>query len=86
MLEKTPSEPKAAIREQALALGFDAVGFAPAAVSETAREGLAGFLAAGCHGDMGWLAAATHEACGRRPVAWSFWRPTTHRRATHSPC
>ncbi len=47
MFEKTPPEPKAAIREQALALGFDAVGFAPAALSETARENLGGLLAAG---------------------------------------
>ena len=56
MLEETPSEPRAAIRKRALELGFDALGFAPAALSEAAREGLAGFLAAGCHGDMGWLA------------------------------
>ncbi|MEM7170223.1 MAG: tRNA epoxyqueuosine(34) reductase QueG [Pseudomonadota bacterium] len=46
----------ASIRQQALALGFDAVGFAPATVSEEAKAGLAGFLAAGYHGDMGWLA------------------------------
>jgi epoxyqueuosine reductase len=48
---------KAAIRERALALGFDAVGFAPAASSAEARAGLAEFLAKGQHGDMGWLAA-----------------------------
>jgi epoxyqueuosine reductase len=45
-----------AIRAQALALGFDAVGFAAAQLSDQARAGLAGFLAAGYHGDMGWLA------------------------------
>ncbi|MBM3533082.1 MAG: tRNA epoxyqueuosine(34) reductase QueG [Alphaproteobacteria bacterium] len=48
---------KAAIREKALALGFDAVGFAPAALSDMARENLAAYLDQGLHGDMGWLAA-----------------------------
>ena len=69
MLEKTPPEPKAAIREQALALGFDAVGFAPAALSETARKNLGGFLAAGCHGDMGWLA----DNAARRGDPQTLW-------------
>ena len=45
-----------AIRARALAEGFDAVGFAPAALGDDVRSDLAGFLAAGCHGDMGWLA------------------------------
>ena len=45
-----------AIRAQALETGFDAVGFAPAALGEEVRQDLAGFLAAGHHGDMGWLA------------------------------
>jgi epoxyqueuosine reductase len=44
------------IRGRALALGFDAVGFAPAALGPEARDRLADFLAAGQHGDMGWLA------------------------------
>jgi epoxyqueuosine reductase len=48
---------KAAIREKALELGFDAVGFARASLAETARESLAAYLAAGYHGDMGWLEA-----------------------------
>jgi len=50
-----------AIREKALALGFDAVGFARAALAERAREDLAAYLAAGYHGDMGWLAARAAE-------------------------
>ena len=50
-------DPKAAIREKALALGFDAVGFAPAALSGEARDNLAHYLGQGLHGDMGWLAA-----------------------------
>jgi epoxyqueuosine reductase len=48
--------PAALIRARALALGFDAVGFARAELGPEARERLAAFLAAGRHGDMGWLA------------------------------
>jgi len=48
--------PKDAIRTRALALGFDAVGFAPATLNDNVRAGLAEFLANGYHGDMGWLA------------------------------
>jgi epoxyqueuosine reductase len=44
-----------AIRDLALAQGFDAVGFAPASAGARAGEGLKAFLAAGHHGDMGWL-------------------------------
>lgn len=46
-----------AIRDRALAEGFDAVGFASAAAAPELRERLAGFLDAGYHGDMGWLEA-----------------------------
>jgi epoxyqueuosine reductase len=49
------ADPRGAIREKALELGFDAVGFAKATLAPIAREGLAGFLAAGYHGDMGWM-------------------------------
>jgi epoxyqueuosine reductase len=52
---------KAAIRAQALALGFDAVGFAPPLLAAEARAHLAEFLARGYHGDMGWLAARAAE-------------------------
>ena len=45
-----------AIRAKALELGFDAVGFAPAELGEEARTRLQEFIAAGQHGDMGWLA------------------------------
>ena len=48
--------PDAAIRGRALELGFDAIGFAPAALGGEARARLREFLAAGQHGDMGWLA------------------------------
>src|SRR5580704_15860515 len=46
-----------AIRAEALARGFDAVGFAEAQLAESARAGLAEFLARGYHGEMDWLAA-----------------------------
>ena len=49
-------DPKALIRDRALSLGFDAVGFAPAALGAAVRADLAGFVARGYHGDMGWLA------------------------------
>jgi len=48
---------KAAIRAEALDLGFDAVGFAPAASTAAAKAGLREFLAEGLYGDMGWLEA-----------------------------
>ena len=49
-------EPADMIAEKALALGFDAVGFAPASLGVEARARLVDFLAAGHHGGMGWLA------------------------------
>jgi len=55
------SDLKTAIREQALALGFDAVGFAAASLGEEARAHLSEYLARGYHGDMGWLAARARE-------------------------
>src|SRR5215218_6781390 len=53
---EVPPDPRAAIRDRALALGFDAVGFCRATLAVEARERLLAFLAAGQHGDMGWLA------------------------------
>ncbi len=50
-----------AIRAKALSLGFHAVGFAPAALGPEARDRLADFLAAGHHGDMGWMAERTEQ-------------------------
>jgi epoxyqueuosine reductase len=49
-------ELKQRIRERALALGFDCVGFARAEVAAAARGEFLDFLAQGCHGDMDWLA------------------------------
>jgi epoxyqueuosine reductase len=52
---------EAAIRDKAFSLGFEAVGFAPAELGARARDRLHQFLAAGQHGDMGWLAARTEQ-------------------------
>ena len=49
------ADAKAAIRQAALDLGFDAVGFARPELAEEARQHLGEFLARGYHGDMGWL-------------------------------
>jgi epoxyqueuosine reductase len=51
------TDPRTAIRDKALSLAFDAVGFAPASLDAPTRRHLRDFLAAGWHGDMGWLAA-----------------------------
>jgi epoxyqueuosine reductase len=57
------------IRDRALALGFDAVGFCPAELGPEVRDRLATFLAAGQHGDMGWLA----ERTGQRTQPTALW-------------
>ena len=49
--------PREAIREQALSVGFDAIGFAHPDVGPEAKKRLAQFLSDGWHGDMGWLEA-----------------------------
>jgi epoxyqueuosine reductase len=54
-------DPKALIRDRALRLGFDAVGFCRAELGPEARARLMDFLAAGQHGDMGWLAVRTEQ-------------------------
>jgi epoxyqueuosine reductase len=60
--------PKAAIRDKALALGFDAVGFCRADLGPEARTRLADFLAAGQHGDMGWLADRAEQRADPRAL------------------
>ncbi len=55
------TSPAEAIRDRALALGFDAVGFAAASLGDDARARLAAFLDAGRHGDMGWMAARAEQ-------------------------
>ena len=58
-----------AIRARALAEGFDAVGFAPAAAPEGAAEGLGTFLAREYHGDMGWMQTTSE----RRADPHALW-------------
>jgi epoxyqueuosine reductase len=57
-----------AIRAKALALGFDAVGFAAADLDMTMADRLAAFLAAGFHGEMGWLAARAEQRAAPRAL------------------
>ena len=58
-----------AIRDRALASGFDAVGFAAAHLDAEARAGLGEFIARGYHGDMGWLAGTA----ARRGDPQALW-------------
>ena len=60
---------RAAIRDRALSLGFDAVGFTRAELAPEARARLGAFLAAGQHGDMGWLA----ERADQRAQPRALW-------------
>ncbi len=64
-----PAALRARIRDRALGLGFDAVGFAPAALGPEAREKLGAFLAEGRHGDMGWMA----ERADQRAHPQGLW-------------
>ncbi len=63
--QASPRALRDAIRDKALALGFDAVGFAPARLTPDARrqrhERLAAFVDQGFQGDMGWLGDRTEE-------------------------
>ena len=58
-----------AIRDRALASGFEAVGFAEACLDAEARAGLGEFIARGYHGDMGWLAGTA----ARRGDPQALW-------------
>ena len=60
-LTRKPADPRPLIRDRALALGFDAVGFCRAELGIEARERLTEFLSAGQHGDMGWLAQRAEQ-------------------------
>ena len=58
-----------AIRAKALELGFAEARIASAGPIAGAAEHLAAFLAAGCHGDMAWLA----ETAARREAPQALW-------------
>ena len=60
---------KQKIAEEAKALGFDAVSFASADAVAGAGESLAGFLAEGRQGDMGWLTGTAE----RRKAPRALW-------------
>jgi epoxyqueuosine reductase len=75
---------KSAIRDRALALGFDAVGFAPAALGPEARERLGTFIAAGQHGDMGWLAERADERSHPRAL-WAEARTVIALGVSYAP-
>jgi epoxyqueuosine reductase len=70
----SPAKLRDAIRDEALRLGFDAVGFAPANLAPEARDErlhrLGEFLEAGWQGDMGWLGERTAE----RADPQTLWR------------
>jgi len=65
----TTAEIRAAIRAEALAMGFDAVGFAAAHLADAARADLRDYLERGYHGDMGWLA----DTSARRGDPQTLW-------------
>ena len=63
------TDPRSQIRERALRIGFDAVGFCQASLGPEARDRLTRFIQAGHHGDMGWLG----ERTGQRSHPQSLW-------------
>jgi epoxyqueuosine reductase len=68
-IDRAPAAIKAALRARALAEGFDAIGFAPAALADITRANLATFLKEGRHGEMGWLV----EKADRRGDPQTLW-------------
>jgi epoxyqueuosine reductase len=58
-----------AIRNKALELGFDAVGFAKAELAPEAQENLKSFIAQGMHGEMDWMPAKADRR-GDPQVLW----------------
>jgi epoxyqueuosine reductase len=52
---------KAAIVARSKTLGFDAIGFTRATLSEKQRQGLNNFLAAGHHGTMAWMQSRAEQ-------------------------
>ena len=69
MANSTTSEPRAAIVAQAVAEGFDVVGFTRAALPAPVAERLQQFIALGHHGDMDWMASHLE----RRRAPDSLW-------------
>ncbi len=67
--ERDPADLLVALRREAEALGFDALGIAPAALPDAAVDGLDAFLAEGFHGQMTWMA----EHRNRRSQPKRLW-------------
>ncbi len=61
-------DPRSLIRDRALALGFDAIGFCRAELGPEARQRLVDFLAAGQHGEMDWLARRSEQRAQPRAL------------------
>ncbi|MDE0779193.1 MAG: tRNA epoxyqueuosine(34) reductase QueG [Alphaproteobacteria bacterium] len=62
--------PRDRIREKALELGFDLVGFASVTLDESVQTNLDSYLADGMHGEMDWMVAKAERR--RQPSAlWS---------------
>lgn len=61
-------EATALIREEALRLGFHAVGFARAELGPEVRERLSEFLDAGMHGEMGWMEGRAEQRAQPRAL------------------
>src|SRR5260370_40121411 len=84
----TPAELRDAIRDEALRLGFDAVGFAPASLAPEARrerlQRLSAFVEAGWQGDMGWLGERT-EARADPQRLWRDARTGVSPARNHAP-
>ena len=84
----TPAELREAIRAEAMRLGFDAIGFAPAALAPEIRhqrlEQLSAFVAQGFHGDMGWLSERTEERADPTTL-WSAARTVVSLALNYGP-
>jgi epoxyqueuosine reductase len=81
---KTAADLRTAIRDHALLIGFDAIGFCEAALGPEARDRLESFLRAGFHGDMGWLAERTEQRSHPRSL-WSEARSIVVLGLTYAP-
>ncbi len=67
--KSSPANPTSQIRDKALQIGFDAIGFCPASLGPEVRERLIHFIGEGFHGDMGWLASK----CEQRSHPQNLW-------------
>jgi len=83
-LAATQTDLRSEIRDRLLDEGFDAVGFAPAELSPEVGDRLQSFLAAGRHGDMGWMAERTAQRAHPRGL-WPEARTVVVAAANYGP-